>query len=156
MPHGPLVPGETIIFKTRPSLVILIGLLSAVGLWFVALFYLVFELRTRGIIAPQLIQIIQIGGIIAGAFIGLVIILSWLFTIYLVTNKRIEYRSGVLAVDEKNISPSDVQNVKFRQSFLGLIFFFGDVTVLSASGDMIIFKNIALPGKRANQIEEIT
>jgi uncharacterized membrane protein YdbT with pleckstrin-like domain len=83
--------------------------------------------------------------------------LRWWNVEYVVTNRRVIHLSGVLNKDVTDSSLEKVNDVKMEQSFLGRIFDYGDVEILTASelgmnlfrriGDPIRFKTAMLNAK---------
>ena len=75
-------------------------------------------------------------------------ILVWYNLEYIVTNRRVIQISGVLDKNVVDSSLEKVNDVKMSQSFLGRIFDYGDVEILTASetGDNL-FKRIGDPIK---------
>ena len=75
-------------------------------------------------------------------------ILVWRNKAYVVTNRRVIQISGVFSKDAVDSSLEKVTDVKLSQSFLGRIFDYGDVEILTASevGNNL-FRRIAGPVK---------
>ena len=75
-------------------------------------------------------------------------ILVWSNREYIVTNRRVIQISGVFSKDVVDSSLEKVNDVKMSQSFLGRIFDYGDIEILTASeaGDNL-FKRIGDPVK---------
>lgn len=78
------------------------------------------------------------------AFLGLVVLLApaasltrdiliWSNRKYIITNRRVIQLSGVFNKDVMDSSLEKVNDVKLDQSFLGRVFGFGDIEVLTAS-----------------------
>ena len=92
-------------------------------------------------------------------------VLVWRNNAYLVTNRRVIQISGVLNKDVVDSSLEKVNDVKMSQSFLGRIFGYGDVEILTASelgvnlfhqiADPIEFKTEMLNAKERLGLEEI-
>ena len=75
-------------------------------------------------------------------------ILIWSNREYIVTNRRVIQISGVFSKDVVDSSLEKVNDVKMSQSFLGRIFDYGDIEILTASELGInLFKRIGDPVK---------
>lgn len=73
-------------------------------------------------------------------------ILVWRNNAYIVTNRRIIQISGVLNKDVVDSSLEKVNDVKMSQSFLGRVFGYGDIEILTASEMGVnLFHQIAEP-----------
>jgi len=73
-------------------------------------------------------------------------VLAWRNKAYIVTNRRVIQISGVLNKDVVDSSLEKVNDVKMSQSFLGRIFGYGDVEILTASElGVNLFHQIAEP-----------
>ncbi|MDQ3006138.1 MAG: PH domain-containing protein [Chloroflexota bacterium] len=60
-------------------------------------------------------------------------ILVWRNKAYIVTNRRVIQISGVFSKDVVDSSLEKVNDVKMSQSFLGRVFGYGDIEILTAS-----------------------
>lgn len=149
MPQPTIVPGETTIFKARPSLAVLVLRILVAALATIGLLFLIISAGVGGAIF--------IIPIFLGGFLTLIFILEWLGTVYLVTSQRIEYRYGIFGFEEDEIALSDVQSVNHGQTFLGILFGYGDIRITSAAKNKnIVFKGIGRPRQRSEQIEDLT
>jgi uncharacterized membrane protein YdbT with pleckstrin-like domain len=73
-------------------------------------------------------------------------ILTWRNKAYIVTNRRVIQISGVLNKDVVDSSLEKVNDVKMSQSFLGRLFGYGDIEILTASElGVNLFHEIANP-----------
>lgn len=73
-------------------------------------------------------------------------ILTWRNKAYVVTNRRVIQISGVLNKDVVDSSLEKVNDVKMSQSFLGRLFGYGDIEILTASElGVNLFHEIANP-----------
>ena len=92
-------------------------------------------------------------------------ILIWYNRQYIVTNRRVVQISGVLSKDVVDSSLEKVNDVKMSQSFLGRLFDYGDVEILTASemgvnnfkhiGNPIKFKTAMLNAKEGMGFDEM-
>lgn len=143
MPHET----EVDIFRVRPSfiptLAIITGVLFAGILTAIIIFKVAFVLTY-----------ILIG---ATMFMALIVILSWVTTVYALTSERVEYHLGIIGSKDDSIETKRVSSLQLKQGFVGKIFDFGDIL---AEGDSakseIVFKNIHFAKKRYQQIKHET
>lgn len=153
--NGYLGRGEKIVLSTHPSLVILFARLISLFLGIVAL-VIIFAVGTNSgfnILSDAAIRIVIIA---TGLFVAFVTYISWAKTTYIVTNVRVRYYSGVLGIQNKDMTLEDVQNVQYQQSFLGTVLNYGDIFIRSAAEDKpIVFQNIPAPRKYANLIRTL-
>jgi uncharacterized membrane protein YdbT with pleckstrin-like domain len=149
MANAKYVPGEEIIFEIRPSWFILaiqilpmiIGVAGILGIFaFTGLFNIW----------------LYIVVLLVGIFVAFVIFLNWYFTIYRLTNKRVENQSGIFGRREEEIALQDVQAVDNERTFWGRIFGYGTV-IIKAAGQFreVDFTNISQSKKVADQIEDM-
>ncbi len=92
-------------------------------------------------------------------------ILLWYSREYMVTNRRVVQISGILSKNIVDSSLEKVNDVKMSQSFLGRIFDFGDIEILTASelgvnlfktiGEPIKFKTAMLNAKERLGLDEM-
>jgi len=143
------IPGEEPLFEIRPSFVILIVYEIEV-MFGIAALMLMFYFSSLALFWFYLI----IGAV--GIFTALVVFLNWYFTIYRMTNKRVENHVGVFGSKEEEISLDDVQAVDVEQTFWGSIFGYGTI-LIKAAGEKreVDFVNIAKPKLVANRIEDL-
>jgi uncharacterized membrane protein YdbT with pleckstrin-like domain len=92
-------------------------------------------------------------------------VLVWRNKAYIVTNRRVIQIAGVLNKDVVDSSLEKVNDIKMSQSFLGRIFGFGDVEILTASempanmfhqiAEPVEFKTAMLNAKERLGFEEL-
>jgi len=100
---------------------------------------------------------VYIGVLVVGSFIALIIFLNWYFTIYRLTSKRVETKSGFLGSYEEQISLEDIQHVDLQRTFAGIIFNYGTVKVKAAgAGADVFFINVSNAKKIADEIEDMS
>jgi len=101
-------------------------------------------------VAGYILLLVPLGGMLRD-------ILIWSNREYIVTNRRVVQISGVFSKDVVDSSLEKVNDVKMSQSFLGRLFDYGDVEILTASemginlfrriGDPVKFKTAMLNAK---------
>ena len=151
----PLLANEQIIFRARPHFIIpfsFIFIIWAVGGLFLWLLIKFGTINFIPQISPQIIETIYISAFV---FVGLIIFLSWIRTQYILTNKRVEWRFGIIGQGVLSIALDRIENIFLTISIIGRIFNFGNLKIepagLTAS---IKFDEIPHPQKRKGQIEE--
>ena len=92
-------------------------------------------------------------------------ILVWSNRQYIVTNRRVIQVSGVFSKEVLDSSLEKVNDVKMSQSFLGRLFDYGDIQILTASeqgadqfrsiGDPVKFKTAMLNAKERFSFDEV-
>jgi uncharacterized membrane protein YdbT with pleckstrin-like domain len=103
----------------------------------------------------------QMGYLIAVLFvlmlcIGFAIYVNWYFTVYVITTVRIEYRSGIIARAEEEISLEDIQTIDTKQDLIGRIFKHGDIYIEAAGSNLIILKNVHHAERLAHEIATLS
>jgi len=90
-------------------------------------------------------------------FIVLTIILNKLSTKYVITNKHVAGRHGIISGDFKSASFKHITSVRIKQSLIGKIFNFGNIIIDTAGsgiGADFIWKYVKNPVKVKNMIEK--
>lgn len=153
----PLQPGEETIFSVRFHGVILIFRLIVVAALTVGLRFLLESANeTFGTIPPTIRQVIDLAPFIVGGFLGLILILNYLMTRFLLTTRRAQVRSGILSFGELNIPLSQVDNVDTKVSLLGLIFNYGTIRLASGNSIVVVsFSGIPDAKRRGDIIENL-
>lgn len=151
----PLLQNEQIIFRIRPNIIIPLSFILLI--WSVGglLLYFFVKLKIFNLIPQISINVIDIIFISVFVSVGLIIFLYWLRTDYILTNKRVEWRFGIIGQGVISITLVKIQNIVLNISLIGRIFNFGDIKIepagLTAS---IKFGGIVNPKSRKEQIEE--
>lgn len=144
-----LVPGEKEIFEVRPTFVVLLAYLSPIILGIAGVMYLFSYVGANSFW-------IYVAVIAAGLVAALGIFLNWYFTLYRLTDRRVENRFGIIGTREEEISLDDIQAVDVETNFWGAIFNFGTV-IIKAAGEKreVDFTNVANARKIASKIEDM-
>jgi len=149
MPQKKYVPGEEVIFEIRPS-------------WFILAFQeLPMIIAVAGILVIFAFTglynlILYLVVLLAGLFVVFVIFLNWYFTIFRMTNKRVENQVGIFGRREEEIALKDIETVDFERTFWGKFFNFGTVLIKAAGeGREVDFTNITDAKRVADQIEDM-
>lgn len=141
MPHSS--QPEHIIFQTRQAVLPL--LLLVVGITVLGIISVV-VLTTANTLALILIAVV--------ALVDTIILLSYLNTIYTLTNQRLIYQAGIIGKLTETIENGRVSSLELHQGFLGRIFNYGSIRI---EGDnpmsLFTFRLIANPRDRLKQIE---
>lgn len=146
----PLLSTETVIFKARKS----------VWPMFISLFtVIVISVALIVVIAIQLKQFgfsryLEIGIAVVSGFIGLIVVLDWLTTIYTLTNRRVQWRFGIIGEQTKTITLNQVTDSRVLIGIAGRVFNYGDVIVEAAHiNSTIVFKTIPSPQTKKELID---
>jgi len=143
------IPGEETILEIRPSFLILAGQLLPLIVLLVAFDYILYTAGLRTWWVYLIIVLVIV-------FVGVVIFFNWYYTIYHLTNRRVENRVGIFGSREEEISLDDIQAVDVDQTLWGAIFGFGTVIIkASGSNREVDFTNVARPKKIASTISDL-
>jgi uncharacterized membrane protein YdbT with pleckstrin-like domain len=81
------------------------------------------------------------------------------FTIYTITDRRVNVRTGFLSYSHHGAQLDRIQEVKFSQSLIGRLLNYGDVYVDTAAADApgtgYYMLGVLDPGRRRNQIDAL-
>lgn len=96
---------------------------------------------------------IGLGMLILGAFYLVKRLLLKMGTEYVVTNKRVVLKSGILSRDALELMLNKCEGLRISQSIMGRIFGFGSILV-TTGGVTNSFKFVANPTKFRNEINK--
>lgn len=151
----PLISGEEIIFRNRPNFIISLFLMVLLILVGGALIFILMNygaLDKLPFISPMTFILIFAGAIL---FVDLAIFLTWLNTEYILTSKRVEWRFGIIGEKTISIVLTNIESISLKQSIVGRIFNYGDITIEPAGiSTTINFNGISNPKDKKDQIEE--
>ena len=71
---------------------------------------------------------------------------------YMVTNQRVCFRRGIIAVTERNVPLTKINDVQLEQSFIQRIFNSGDIVIQTGNDEHVAIKDITHPVEFRNQI----
>ena len=136
-----LQPGETIVYSTRLHPLIFL----------LAMFWLVVGLGM--LIAGSMYQdVLQLGFYIGAAVFGLLAFFAWLraairraTTELAITDRRVIYKSGLLARHTMEMNRAKVESVDVDQSILGRMFGFGTIILRGTGGSLEPMRMISDP-----------
>jgi len=150
------IEGEKEIFKTRPSGWVLTGRLLPLIIAVIGLMVIFGLSDTNGLFGGAELWLWSLI-LLIGILLAVIIIAGWYSTVYRVTNRRIEYRFGIFGFKESEMAIEDIQSVEVKQSFIGILLGYGDITVRTAAkvDKEITLTAMAKPGPRARQIEDL-
>jgi uncharacterized membrane protein YdbT with pleckstrin-like domain len=75
---------------------------------------------------------------------------------FVITNKRIIMKTGLIAVKTLELNLSKVESVKVNQSVIGRILGFGHVVIIGTGGTQETFVNIRKPSEFRKKFQENT
>jgi uncharacterized membrane protein YdbT with pleckstrin-like domain len=140
-----LMPGEEIKFRTKYSQV-----LPVVATIF-------FGLGGIGVIAFAQNLLTPIGAIVIGLTILYIPLSSWLKYLtseFVVTNRRVLIKVGVLRRRSFEMLLSKIESIKLDQGFLERILFgMGKIVIVGSGGSLEVFQNIENPVEFRRQIQ---
>ena len=143
------IPGEQTLWTMRQSTFVLMRdmLAPLLGLGLIVLLLSLIGFANVWAFVAILILIILIDA---------AIFISWQMTVYRLTTKRIESRSGVFSVSREEIYLEDVQSVDTKKNFLGIMFNFGDVIVEAAGHNTVSLNKVSNMKAVADQIADLS
>ena len=71
---------------------------------------------------------------------------------YMVTNQRVCFRRGIIAVTERNVPLGKINDVQLEQSFVQRLFNSGDIVIQTGNDEHVAIRNITHPIEFRNQI----
>ncbi len=71
---------------------------------------------------------------------------------YMVTNQRVCFRRGIIAVTERNVPLAKINDVQLKQSFVQRLFNAGDIVIQTGNDEHVSIKDITHPVEFRNQI----
>ncbi len=136
---------ERILLKTRQHWFILF---SSIALEILLIIILIAAVITIAVMTASplvavalVLLLVPLGGMLRD-------IIIWYNRQYIVTNRRVIQLSGVFSKDVVDSSLEKVNDVKMNQSFLGRLFDYGDIEIMTASETGVnLFKRIGDPVK---------
>lgn len=145
----PLLPNEKLIFALRKNFVFLLAPAIFATIAIGVLGFIMLSIIPSGFIMWARIVLIFVV-----LFVDLIIVLDWSTTVYLVTDKRIQYRFGIVGEKVLTIPVDQITDTALEISLLGRLFNYGTVRIESANlNSTILFRNISNASERKNQID---
>ena len=130
-----LLTDEQVLMEFKQTKIILIFEFIAMFVAIVALMIIFFTLTA----IPSWVIIIPL---IMGIIIGFFIFLDWKMTIFRITDKRVEMRSGIIGFVREEIYMADIQSIDTKHHFVGILFNFGDVLIEAAGHNTITLSKV--------------
>jgi uncharacterized membrane protein YdbT with pleckstrin-like domain len=150
-PEDHLATGEKLIINTRPHWKRLIGsgLLFLLGTAVaIALFGWLNSSSMDGGVGTLLTWLIVIGWLVVAVLWGFIPFIRWFTTFFVITDRRIMFRTGVITRQGIDIPLARVNSVQFRHGVIDRMFKTGTLEIESASDDPLEFNDIP-------QVEEV-
>jgi uncharacterized membrane protein YdbT with pleckstrin-like domain len=144
-PEDHLAAGETLIINARPHWKQLIGdaLIFIVTTAVAVLAYWWLDGSTlEGLGYTLLLGVIVLGWLVIAVWRGLIPFLRWFTTHFVITDRRIMYRSGIITRQGIDIPMARINSVQFRHGLIDRMFKTGTLIVESASDDPLSFSDI--------------
>jgi len=147
----PLLNKEDVVFASRKNFIFLIVpfLIATLAIGILG-FILITQLPDRFLTWARLVCTVLV------LFVDIIIVLDWATTVYLVTNKRIQYRFGIIGERVLTIPVKEITDTSLEIGLLGRIFNYGTVRIESANlNSTILFRNIPSAEEKKNEIDDI-
>ena len=111
------------------------------------------------LISPQTLWLLwlSLGGFVIGLALFFYHWIAWYYSIFIVTNQRIQQtsQSGIFGKSVIDLSLSKIQNISYNiPGFTGEIFGFGTIVLQTYVGDMVI-DLVDHPGEIYNKIQKV-
>ena len=151
-----LVPGETVLYRTRLHWIVLIWpllaglLLAGMGLAFVVGG---FETSAKGGWYPGM-NIVGLVLLVGAAVLVGVGVIRKNSTEVVVSNKRVLIKTGLIARKSIEVLLSKVESIGVDESFLGRMLGYGSVTIRGTGGTFETFSRIAHPNEFRKQVQQ--
>jgi uncharacterized membrane protein YdbT with pleckstrin-like domain len=152
-----LLPGETLVLKSHPHWITLVGALVVPVVLVIAV--LVADVTILGpdhlyYNFPQHTRLFLSLGVAAIALLWLIVVwIRWQSTTYTLTDQRIKIEMGVFSRQEKIIPIDRVQDCMTKESVLGRILGYGRVEVDAAGAQGAeVLNNLPNPGAFRDQV----
>ena len=147
--------GETIMMQGRPSLILLLARLVTLLVATAGLVY-IFSFSMSDTYTSETIFFVQLTVIVVGLAVALITFGVWYKTYYIITDRRVRYYSGVLGIQNRDMTLDDVENVQYQQGILGMFLNYGDINIRSAADDKpITFQGVPAPRRFADEIRDL-
>ena len=153
-----LGPGEQVIFEGHPSWRAILGFYIK-GIAMVALAVLLVVLYGSTIGDDVSNGAIAIVLIVGSALVVLIGLLRRLSTDYMITNRRLYIKHGIVSRDVQETKIERVQDVNYRQSVYQRLMRIGDVDFDTAAHDTegdFVFAGVASPEKVTDRVHHAT
>lgn len=153
-----LGPGEQIVFEGHPSWRAILGFyIKGIALVAVAVLFVVLYGNTIGDeVSTTAIVVVLIAG---AALVVLIGFLRRVSTDYMITNRRLYIKHGIISRDVQETRIERVQDVNYRQSLYQRLMQIGDVDFDTAANNTdgdFIFAGVANPAKVTDRVHHAT
>jgi uncharacterized membrane protein YdbT with pleckstrin-like domain len=150
-----LVPGETVLYKTRLHWIVMIWLLleaAVLGAAGLAMFIEGYAARgaPAGLIIAGLLCLV-----VAGVLVGMGLIRRGATEIA-VSNKRVLIKRGLLSQKSIEVLLPKVESISVNESVFGRMLGYGDVILRGTGGTFETFTRIAHPNEFRRQVQQQT
>jgi len=144
-PEDQLAPEEKLIVNARPhwkqlighGLIFLIGTVLAI-----VLFAWLAGSSVDGTMHTVLMWLIVLGWLVVAVSWGAIPFIKWFTTRFVITDRRVMYRSGVFTRQGIDIPMARINSVQFRHGVIDRMFKTGTLVIESASDDPLEFDDI--------------
>jgi len=142
-----LMTGEKMLLRTRPHWIIFS---TAVGwLVFSLIIFIYSTLHSFGnfqlAMAPSIFKIASWLTLILGVLYLINAVITYYFTEYVITNRRIMVRRGLIARNTRELLLQKVEGVDLVRTILGRMLGYGTIVVTGVGGSKDFFSNVPTP-----------
>jgi hypothetical protein len=153
-----LVPGETVIYKTRLHWIVMLGhmLLGILVLELPGLFLLGYAL-THKELDPTTLHLMEGGGaalLIFGAVVTMTGIVRRGATEMAVTNRRVVIKTGLASRKTIEMMLNKVESIEVTETAAGRMLGYGSIVVIGTGGTPEPFHNMAHPLEFRSQVQQ--
>ncbi len=149
---APLLSTETVIFRVRRSILFLLVPIIVVTIIGAILFFVVGTITG---LTVTFIPGLRLALIVVVLFIDILIFLDWFTTIYLLTDRRVQFRFGIIGEQTKTIALNQISDARTQIGIFGRLFNYGTVVIEAANlNSQMLFTGISSPEVRLQQIND--
>jgi uncharacterized membrane protein YdbT with pleckstrin-like domain len=144
-PQDHLAAEELLIINARPhwkrligsGLLFILGTVLAVWLWAV-----LDPTNKDGVWGTVLTVLIIVGWLVVAVIWGFIPFIKWFTTHFVITDRRIMFRTGIITREGIDIPMARINSVQFRHGLVDRMFKTGTLIIESASDDPLEFDDI--------------
>jgi len=153
-----LVPGETVIYKTRLHWIVMLGhVVMGCLLLILPGAILLYYAFTQTAIEPNTLEIMKGGGAALLAFGAIVIVMGLVrrnTTEMAVTNRRVVIKTGLASRKTIEMLLNKVESIEVSETPLGRILGYGSIVVIGTGGTPEPFHQMAHPLEFRSQVQQ--
>lgn len=132
-----LLPGETIAYRTKQHWIVFIDSIFGLTVFSLLLFVSSYD--------PKMPIVVGLGGCIFSFFRFLYVLINYVASNYVVTNRRVIIKEGFFRIYSEEAQLNKIDGIHIEQNFLQRILNYGNITVESAGAVGRTYRNISNP-----------